>query len=120
MNQLFVYGTLMPGDVRWQFLAPYVVGEPVAATVRGALYDTGHGYPALFPDGDRDVPGVLVALDQKRLDEALAVLDEVEGLVEGLYRRELADVGGQPAWTYYGGDDALRARLIDRWAPPRP
>jgi len=120
MNQLFVYGTLMPGGVRWQLLALYVVGGPVAATVRGALYDTGHGYPALFPDGDRDVPGVLVTLDQERLEEALATLDEVEGLVDGLYRRELADAGGQPAWTYYGGSDALRSRLIDRWTPRQP
>jgi Gamma-glutamyl cyclotransferase, AIG2-like len=43
---LFVYGTLMPGRLRWPLVAADVVRQRPSA-VRGTLYDTGRGYPAL-------------------------------------------------------------------------
>ena len=61
-RHLFVYGTLMPGRLRWPILAPFARGHrPGVAT--GALYDSGNGWPvAVFGEGG-EVPGVLVELD---------------------------------------------------------
>jgi gamma-glutamylcyclotransferase (GGCT)/AIG2-like uncharacterized protein YtfP len=105
VNELFVYGTLRHGDVRWRFLAPYVADDGRTDSASGTLYDTGHGYPA----ARFDLPGVIVGhryrLLPHRRDEALDVLDEIEGSVEGLYQRiEIITVAGVPAWSYeYGG-----------------
>ena len=96
---IFVYGTLMPGDVRWPALAVYAVRwERVTAV--GRLWDTGHGYPAVrFGGAGGVVPGVLVTVDEPRVAEALAVLDEIED--EGrLYRRVEVTTSGGPAYAY--------------------
>ena len=52
LNEIFCYGTLLPGQERWQFLAPFVLAyEP--DQVSGRIYDTGLGYPAalFYPVG---------------------------------------------------------------------
>ena len=42
INEIFCYGTLLPGEERWQFLAPFVLAyEP--DQVSGRVYDTGLG-----------------------------------------------------------------------------
>ena len=81
MTRLFVYGTLVPGDVAWPHLARWVVGEPVAAAVPGALYDTGRGYPAAtFPaDADGLVHGVVADLRPDLIERAWRSLDRYEG-----------------------------------------
>lgn len=106
---MFVYGTLQPGDVRWHHLAPFVVDDGWSDTVPGRLFDTGQQYPAAMFD-DRAAPdgtihGRTFALLEESLDRCLAVLDEVEGVVGGLYRRRLVRTGaGTAAWAYeYGG-----------------
>ena len=120
---LFAYGTLLPGEPRWGFLAPYVVDQGEPAAVAGWLYDTGHGYPAArfaWEASDATAPlihGRRFVLDPGRRAEAWRVLDEVEGAVEGLYRRvevELAD--GSAACAYeYGGGLELRPIPSGRW-----
>src|SRR4051794_28689689 len=45
LDALFVYGTLMPGHLRWSMLAPHATDQR-PATVPGTLYDTGNGWPA--------------------------------------------------------------------------
>lgn len=117
VSRLFVYGTLMPGQPRWGILEPYVEGRPVTASVTGMLFDTGHGYPALFA-GQASVPGVAVHLRGDRLDEALEVLDDVEGTAFGLFERRLACVDDHAAWVYYGHDPRLRGTPIDSWPTP--
>ena len=57
----FVYGTLMPGRLRWSSVAPHVVGHREAA-VSGTLLDTGRGYPGLRLAGDGLVHGWLLEL----------------------------------------------------------
>lgn len=112
LPHLFVYGTLRPGDVRWSFLAPWVVDDGVDDAVPGRLYDTGRGYPAAVfggVPGGEVVVGRTYELGRATLDAALRVLDEEEGTVLGLYHRiEVSTVRGVRAWAYqYGTGLAL-------------
>jgi gamma-glutamylcyclotransferase (GGCT)/AIG2-like uncharacterized protein YtfP len=103
---LFVYGTLMPGDVRWPLLERYVVDAGTPDRVRGHLFDTGLDYPAAIFDDTVPawVLGRRYRLDPARLDEALEVLDIEEDTVAGLYRRAVVTTGsGITAWAYAYG-----------------
>ncbi len=109
ITHLFVYGTLRPGDVRWPFLAPYAADTGVDDGVAGQVYDTGCGYPAaIFAEapeaGLASIVGRTYSLVVDRLDEALALLDEVEAAVAGSYRRvEVTTDAGVAAWAYAYG-----------------
>lgn len=96
---MFVYGTLMPGELRWPALERFAAGWE-RASARGRMWDSGHGYPAVRFDGDGPaVPGVLVTLAADRVAEAVAVLDDIEE--EGsLYRRIEVETTGGMAMTY--------------------
>lgn len=112
-DRLFVYGTLLPGEVRWHHLAPFVADDAgVAAVVDGALYDTGRGYPAARFDGVGRIVGRVFALVDA--SSALAHLDVVEGAVDGLYVRvRVVTTEGTSAWAYQCGDEALLERRIE-------
>lgn len=56
--RLFAYGTLQPGHLRWPFLEPYAVAHR-PATVPGALFDSGCGWPVAAFSGPELVPGTL-------------------------------------------------------------
>ena len=105
---VFVYGTLLPGDVRWPVLEPFA-GDATEVEVPDALFDTGHGYPAAVFGTGRGVIGQRIELDPDRLVEALAVLDEAEAVEHGLYVRIVIDTMAGPAWAYEyrGGIDHL-------------
>ena len=85
MNLVFVYGTLKRGCSNHPFLAGQnFLGE--AQTSPGfRLFDL-EGFPGMVPHAeDREgVRGEVWAVD----DDCLARLDVLEGIVEGLYRRE--------------------------------
>lgn len=112
LAHLFVYGTLQPGETRWESLRPYVVDDGREVAVPGELYDTGLDYPAArFVIGNGNIRGRLYAL--RDLDVALAHLDDVEGAVRGLYRRVVVvTTDGVDAWAYECGDPGLLARRI--------
>lgn len=118
---LFAYGTLLPGEPRWQFLAPYVIDEGRPDTVHGTLFDTGEGYPAAEFGGHDLIHGRVFILRAERRDEALDVLDAVEGAVEGGYRRVLVTTtGGTEAWAYeYGGGLTLTPITGGSWVDRR-
>lgn len=106
VTSVFVYGTLLPGEVRWRHLEPYVVDGGVPDAVSGRLFDTGHGYPAaLFDDPTSRIVGRTFALLETSRTQALAHLDEVEGAVEGLYTRVVVRTdAGITAYAYeFGG-----------------
>lgn len=120
LPHLFVYGTLRPGDVRWSFLAPWVVDDGVDDAVPGRLFDTGRGYPAaVFRNvaGADVVVGRTYELRRATLTAALRVLDDEEGTVLGLYRRvEVTTVRGVRAWAYqYGAGLDLTPILGGDW-----
>jgi gamma-glutamylcyclotransferase (GGCT)/AIG2-like uncharacterized protein YtfP len=112
VRSLFVYGTLMPGRLRWPLIAADVVRQ-LPSAIPGTLYDTGHGYPALVVGGDRRVPGWLLQLSER----APTVLEELD-VVEGPhYRRtDVTTVDGVRALTYaYIGDPAGFTVLDGPW-----
>jgi len=126
---LFVYGTLRPGDVRWHFLEPFVVDGGWDDTVAGSVFDTGLGYPAAVfdrTDGESGDVGAVArsgsvgtihgrtyALLESSRQRCLDVLDDVEGVVDGEYRRVAITTGtGARAWAYSYGS-GLDLTLIE-------
>ncbi len=104
LNEIFCYGTLLPGEERWQLLAPFVLAyEP--DQVSGRIYDTGLGYPAALFDRVGIIHGFRFRLDPAQLLDALSLLDEIEGAVEGLYHRvQVTTAMGAQVHAYqYGG-----------------
>jgi gamma-glutamylcyclotransferase (GGCT)/AIG2-like uncharacterized protein YtfP len=80
---LFVYGTLLPGHLRWPLIEPYA-DATAPARVRGRLYDTGRGFPAARFDlataaDPQHIDGVVVTFLDERRDEAWAVVEAIEG-----------------------------------------
>lgn len=77
---LFVYGTLLPGHLRWSIIEPFTRSHTVATTA-GTLYDTGNGWPAAVFGGDGlGVRGAAVSLRGARFDDLLLELDAMEGI----------------------------------------
>jgi gamma-glutamylcyclotransferase (GGCT)/AIG2-like uncharacterized protein YtfP len=115
-DRLFVYGTLRPDDSAWHLVAPHVVGDPMATTVPGTLYDTGLGFPALLA-GFAVVPGWTLRLRSPAV--ALAELDRYEGPE---YRRvRVVDSTGVPCWTYlWTAATEGMSTVPDGWPTPTP
>ena len=114
IGAVFVYGTLMPGHLRWSIIEPYVV-ERWQDVVAGQLYDPGRGYPGARFDVSGRIPGWGLQLDGDRLTDAVDLLDEVEG--PHLYTRVAVVTGvGRPAWSYRVDLDVTDMTPIDAWS----
>ena len=111
-SAVFVYGTLLPGHLRWSLVAPFVATSRPARAA-GRLYDTGRRYPAaLFADHGRgggpgppvgEVHGALLVLRPERVTAALEVLDLVEGDEYARIEIGVAEVTSTAitrCWTY--------------------
>ncbi len=103
VTDLFVYGTLMPGESNYWQIEDFVVDHK-PGTIDGVLVDLG-AYPALVP-GEGFVTGILLRMNQ----EALEITDRIEGYSPDrdhcLYVRKEVTVhieGGEEvtAWTYF-------------------
>ncbi len=106
ITELFVYGTLLPGDVRWPLLQRFVTNEGIPDEVTGLLYDTGLDYPAaIFDESSTSVIcGRRYSLRRDLIDEALSELDIEEDTVDGLYTRvEITTQSGARCWAYAYG-----------------
>ncbi len=74
LNILFVYGTLLEGEYNHSRLAgSRKIAEQV--WVKGELYDTGCGYPALYAEGEQQVYGELYEVN----DAVMQQVDWLEG-----------------------------------------
>jgi gamma-glutamylcyclotransferase (GGCT)/AIG2-like uncharacterized protein YtfP len=115
---LFVYGTLMPGHLRWPLIERFVrSSEP--ASVAGRLYDTGHGFPAARFDVDGVIEGHLLSFGPDDLDEAWRTVDAIEGEGDLYHRVAVATLEGVPAQSYaWAGDTSGLLALGRRWARP--
>jgi gamma-glutamylcyclotransferase (GGCT)/AIG2-like uncharacterized protein YtfP len=140
---VFVYGTLMPGHLRWGLIAPFALASQ-PASVDGVVYDTHQGWPAArfrgplaveaIPD-DRlqptsAVPGWLVELEPSSVATLLALLDEVEGAVAvdelappdhpdagGAYRRvRVRAQDGTVAWAYEALTIGAAWEVVTEWS----
>ena len=107
---LFVYGTLRSGGGAAGLLRGCRLVGPGA--VAGTLYDLG-AYPALVPGGAGRVEGEVWRCPA----DALARLDEYEGVAEGLFERVEVEAAGVPSWTYVAGA-LLLPRLAPGWRIP--
>jgi gamma-glutamylcyclotransferase (GGCT)/AIG2-like uncharacterized protein YtfP len=75
---MFVYGTTMPGHLRYSIIEDFVA-ETSPATVSGRLYDSGNGYPAAkFSGGQGTIEGYLLRLRPDRAAEARRAFTEFE------------------------------------------
>lgn len=111
---LFVYGTLREGGANHAWLLRTQPEGLTRAWVAGRLFHLAAGYPALVaaPEPGTPAPGpgwvrgdFVGYEDEGDLDAALADLDPLEGVEEGLFTREILPVtleGGQRylAWAY--------------------
>ena len=124
LDALFVYGTLMPGHLRWSMLSPHAVDER-PATVPVTLYDTGNGWPAavfgLTPTR-RHIPGWVVWFSAGTLAILLHDLDEMEGIGEvpnpsaDPYVRIRVPVDSvTEAWAWHATGTRSTWRMIDAW-----
>src|SRR5277367_6445 len=115
---IFVYGTLKRGEKFHSELykAPGVkyVGE---ARIRGQLYRIrGADFPGAIRTSlpNRYVAGQLFFMEHPQ--KTLAVLDEFEGVEEGLFHRELVDlrINGKPskAWAYFYARPVQQSDLL--------
>ncbi len=116
-TNLFVYGTLMPGEPNYRQIEDLVIDHK-PGTIDGVLVDLG-AFPALVP-GEGIVKGVLLRMKR----EALKITDRIEGYHADRDRRLYVREGmvvqfedGQEvvAWTYLfanSADVTDRPRLI--------
>lgn len=73
-NHVFVYGSLRKHEHNHHVLADSIlVAEQ--CSMKGKLYDTGHGYPAMIQEAEGNVYGELYRVT----DEVLSSLDTLEG-----------------------------------------
>ena len=107
LDRLFVYGTLRPQGRAFSLVRPSVVRHQPAVLAGYSLVGEVHRYPWCGEAPNGEVAGELLWL--RNVEEALAILDEYEGVDEPdpEYRRVVADVvvGSEmvSAWVYVGG-----------------
>ena len=111
---LFIYGTLREGGPSHAWLLRTNPEGLTPAWVAGRLFHLPAGYPALVPTAEPGAPppgpgwvrGAFVGYeDEADLESALADLDPLEGVEEGLFTREVRPAlleGGHryQAWVY--------------------
>ena len=122
IDHVFVYGTLLPGDVRWNHLAQFVTDDGTPDSVGGSLFDTGFDYPAAVFDATGTILGRTFTIAPEVLADCLAVLDVEEDTVGGRYRRvSIRTDNGVDAWSYeYGSGLELTPISSGDWLAHRP
>jgi len=109
INKVFVYGTLLNGEVR----SPHMSDCRLLSTfeVPGILYDTGRGYPAAVFNHNSEtlITGELYSMSnpEKKINE----LDDVEFLEAGLFKRVQLSYGGAEFYSYPAGSE-IQACMI--------
>ena len=121
MTLIFVYGTLKRGGRNHHYLAGQTFVGDACTTAGFRLYNLG-GYPGMVADVSSPgcIKGEIWNIDQP----CLARLDELEGLRQGLYRREAIGIAppfaSSTVETYlYAQDVAGRPEIERAWLERR-
>ena len=80
-DAVFVYGTLLPGEANFRWIAPMVAGRQAVRT-RGRLFYLPLGYPALVESETDWVRGELLRFSEP-MEKVLEVCDRIEGYQPG-------------------------------------
>jgi gamma-glutamylcyclotransferase (GGCT)/AIG2-like uncharacterized protein YtfP len=108
MINVFVYGTLKPGESNYQYYCEGLVRSQTPAYTKGILYDLPLGYPGLTV-GDNRVRGVLLTFSDSNILDSLDKLEDYQpqrALELNEYYRTLVPVYGLQdeflgkAWCY--------------------
>lgn len=121
IKHLFVYGTLMSGEVRHEEISSYMESS-IEGTAKGVLYDLDY-YPGM-KTGEGLVHGELIKMNN--VDSCLNKMDSIEGFYgfenkNSLYQRTIVPIqtseGVKWAWTYvYSGHVEESAQIESgRW-----
>lgn len=78
--RVFVYGTLLPGERYHRLIARLVTSRTPGVLAGACLADTGRGYPAAV-EGPGAVSGEVLLFEPQAWDEALRIMDRLEGYV---------------------------------------
>jgi len=106
IEKVFVYGTLMHGEIRSPTLMSYSNGEPQTATSRGVMLNLGD-YPGMIAGDEGIIQGEVYQIDQ--VYPTLQTLDAIEGFYgydssHSLFTRTIVQIdsehGPEWAWTY--------------------
>jgi gamma-glutamylcyclotransferase (GGCT)/AIG2-like uncharacterized protein YtfP len=112
---LFAYGLLRPGQRSWRLLSRHAAAPPRPARVPGAVFDTGHGYPAWLPGTPGDTPGVIVPLR-----DPTALFPDLDAYEGPEYRRTrvLVPADGTLCWAYAWRAPTAGLRPLPAGWPP--
>ena len=114
---LFVYGTTMPGHLRYPDIKHFVA-KAERDSVEGELFDSGAGYPAAkFGAATGTIEGYVLKLRPDRVDEALRTMTAMES---GLFHpTKVTTAGGvlATAYEWIGTTDGLTP-LTGMWSGP--
>ena len=120
---LFVYGTLREGGSNHAWLLRTHPEGLTRAWVAGRLFHLAAGYPALVavPEPETPAPGpgwvrgdFVGYEDEGDLDDALADLDPLEGVEEGLFTREILPVTLEGGQRYRAGAYVFHVERLPR------
>ncbi|MBD2611122.1 gamma-glutamylcyclotransferase [Nostoc punctiforme FACHB-252] len=92
--QVFVYGTLKPGEANYKRFCAGKVVDAKKAFVKGELFALPMGYPAMTP-GDNQVHGYLLSFTNPGILKQLDVLEDYHPArqdSENLYSRKTIEV----------------------------
>lgn len=104
IKRIFVYGTLLQGEPRSSILHDSdLLGS---LDIPGELYTTDMGYPAAsFKDNpNHHVSGELYELSGDNITDKIMMLDKIEGIDDGLFKRKVLKINGRSILTYEAGE----------------
>jgi gamma-glutamylaminecyclotransferase len=104
---VFVYGTLMRGEINHRLLATARLVAEAQTEPCFELFDLGH-FPAMSAGGQTVVRGEIYAVD----DQTLVRLDRLEGHPELYQRTPIRLANGQEVQTYLMADARTRRRPV--------
>ena len=112
LEKIFVYGTLMHGELRHPTLMDSSIGEGQSASARGTILDLGD-YPGMIAGDEGVIHGEVYQIDQ--VYPTLQTLDTIEGFYgydsnHSLFTRTIVQIdteyGPEWAWTYVYNKEA--------------